>query len=196
MLLKCCIHYVNKFGKTSSGHRTGKGLSSSQFPRRAVLNNVQTIRKWHSLLMLVRLCSKSFEIGFSSTWIENFQMYKLGREKAEEPDVRARYRKGRGTRDQIDNIRWIIEKAREFQKTSTSVSLPDQLLSITSTPSIQQAWPRNRARPIAPLQQRATPAALPNCEVKLLVLLNQGDWTVPWAALEPSLQRCPITHTT
>ena len=50
-------------------------------------------------------------------------MYKLGRENAEEPDVRARYRKGRGTRDQIDNIRWIIEKAREFQKTSTSVSL-------------------------------------------------------------------------
>ena len=42
-------------------------------------------------------------------------MYKLGREKAEEPDVRARYRKGRGTRDQIDNIRWIIEKARELQ---------------------------------------------------------------------------------
>ena len=32
------------------------------------------------------------------------------------PDVQARFRKGRGTRDQIANIRWIIEKAREFQK--------------------------------------------------------------------------------
>ena len=32
------------------------------------------------------------------------------------PDVRAGFRKGRGTRDQIANIRWIIEKAREFQK--------------------------------------------------------------------------------
>ena len=32
------------------------------------------------------------------------------------PDVQADFRKGRGTRDQITNIRWIIEKAREFQK--------------------------------------------------------------------------------
>ena len=32
------------------------------------------------------------------------------------PDVQAGIRKGRGTRDQIANIRWIIEKAREFQK--------------------------------------------------------------------------------
>ena len=32
------------------------------------------------------------------------------------PDVQAGFRKGRGTRNQIANIRWIIEKAREFQK--------------------------------------------------------------------------------
>ena len=32
------------------------------------------------------------------------------------PDVQAGFRKGRGTKDQIANIRWIIEKAREFQK--------------------------------------------------------------------------------
>ena len=34
----------------------------------------------------------------------------------ERPDVQAGFRKGRGTRDQIANIRWIMEKAREFQK--------------------------------------------------------------------------------
>ena len=39
------------------------------------------------------------------------------------PDVQAGFRKGRGTRDQIANIHWIIEKAREFQKKSTSASL-------------------------------------------------------------------------
>ena len=33
-----------------------------------------------------------------------------------EPDVQAGFRKGRGTRDQIANIHWIMEKAREFQK--------------------------------------------------------------------------------
>ena len=32
------------------------------------------------------------------------------------PDVQGGFRKGRGTRDQIVNIRWIMEKAREFQK--------------------------------------------------------------------------------
>ena len=32
------------------------------------------------------------------------------------PDVQSGFRKGRGTRDQIANIRWIMEKAREFQK--------------------------------------------------------------------------------
>ena len=39
------------------------------------------------------------------------------------PDVQAGFRKVRGTRDQIANIHWIIKKQREFQKTSTSVSL-------------------------------------------------------------------------
>ena len=38
------------------------------------------------------------------------------------PDVQAGFRKGRGTRDQIANIRWIIKKAREFQK-KTSISV-------------------------------------------------------------------------
>ena len=39
------------------------------------------------------------------------------------PDVQARFRKGRGIRDQIGNIHWITEKASEFQKNSTSASL-------------------------------------------------------------------------
>ena len=39
------------------------------------------------------------------------------------PDVHAGFRKGRGTRDQIANICWIIKKEREFQKKSTSALL-------------------------------------------------------------------------
>ena len=39
------------------------------------------------------------------------------------PAVQTGFRKGRGTRDQIANIRWIMEKAREFQKTSISALL-------------------------------------------------------------------------
>ena len=43
------------------------------------------------------------------------------------PDVQAGFRKGRGTTNQIANISWIIEKAREFQKktsTSTLLTMP------------------------------------------------------------------------
>ena len=39
------------------------------------------------------------------------------------PDVQAGFRKGSGTRDQIANIRWIMKKAREFQKKSISALL-------------------------------------------------------------------------
>ena len=38
-------------------------------------------------------------------------------------DVQAEFRKGRGTRDQIANIHWIIEKARGFHKTSASLTI-------------------------------------------------------------------------
>ena len=45
------------------------------------------------------------------------------------PDVQAGFRKGRGTRDQIANILWIIEKAREFQKNiwSALLTMPNPL---------------------------------------------------------------------
>ena len=51
------------------------------------------------------------------------------------PDVQARFRKGRRTRDQIANIHWIIEKAREFQKkisTSALLTMP-KLLTVWIT---------------------------------------------------------------
>ena len=41
----------------------------------------------------------------------------------EPPDVQAGFRKGRGTRDQIVNIQWIIEKARDFQKKASIFAL-------------------------------------------------------------------------
>ena len=51
------------------------------------------------------------------------------------PKVQAGFRKGRGTRDQIANIHWIIEKTREFQKTYTSalLTMPKALTVWTTT---------------------------------------------------------------
>ena len=48
--------------------------------------------------------------------LKNLQARLQQYENHELPDVQAGFRKGRGTRDQIANIRWIMEKAREFQK--------------------------------------------------------------------------------
>ena len=103
MLLKCCSQYISKFGKLSSGHRTGKGQFSFQSPGWAMPKNVQATIRLHLFLMLVRLCSKSFKQGFNSTWTRNW-------------DVQARFIKGRGTREQTANIWWIIQKAKEFQE--------------------------------------------------------------------------------
>ena len=64
-IIKCCTQYVSKFGKLSSGHRTGKGQFSFQSQRRAMPKNAHTTRELHSFCLLVRPCSKSFKLGFS-----------------------------------------------------------------------------------------------------------------------------------
>ena len=103
MLWKCCTQYASKFGKRSSGHRTGKGQFSFQFQRKVMQKNAQTTTQVHSSNMLAKQCSKFSKTGFNSMWTVKFQMFWLDLEKAED-------------RDQIANIHWIIEKAREFQK--------------------------------------------------------------------------------
>ena len=52
MLLKCYPHYVSKFGKLSSGHRTGKGQFSFQSPRKATPKNIQTAARLCSFHMM------------------------------------------------------------------------------------------------------------------------------------------------
>ena len=52
--INCCIQYASKFGKLSSGHRTGKGQFSFQSQRKAMQNNAQTTTQLHSSHMLVK----------------------------------------------------------------------------------------------------------------------------------------------
>ena len=112
VLGKGCTQYTSKFGKCISDHRTGKGQFSFHFQRKAMLKDAQSTTHLHSShtnkIMLKILQAR-------------LQLYK----NCELPDVQEGFRKGRGTRDPISNIHWIIEKAREFQekKTSTSASL-------------------------------------------------------------------------
>ena len=88
MLQKCCTQYDSKFGKFSSGYRTGKDLFSSQSQRRAMPINVQTTAQLHSSHMLAKKCSKFSKPGFNSTLTMNSQMFKLDLGKAEEPEIK------------------------------------------------------------------------------------------------------------
>ena len=111
MMPRCCIQYVSKYGRPSTGHRTGKGQSSSQFPRRVVLKNVLTIGQLHSSPMLVWSCLKSCMLGCSIMQTEDFQISKLGLEKAEEPEIK------------LPTFTGSLRKLGNSRKTSTSVSL-------------------------------------------------------------------------
>ena len=54
----------------------------------AMPKNVQTTLQLHLFCILVRFCSKSFKVGFSSMQNKNFQMYRLGLEKLEESEIK------------------------------------------------------------------------------------------------------------
>ena len=60
------------------------------------------------------------------------------------PDIQAGFRKGRGTRDQIANICWIVEKAREFQKNYNSCTpMPQNWKRSVFIPIPSKAMPKN-----------------------------------------------------
>ena len=103
-LWKCCTQYASKFGKLSSGLRTGKGQFSFQSQRKAIPKNAQN---YHTVALISHTSIVMLKILQA-----RLQQYM----NCKRPDVQAGFRKGRGSRDQIANNRWIIEKATEFQK--------------------------------------------------------------------------------
>ena len=104
MLLKCCTKYVSKFGKLSSGHRTGKGQFFIPIPKKG---NAKECSNYHTIALISHASKVMLKILQA-----RLQQYV----NQELPDVQGGFRKDRGTRDQIVLIYWIIEKAREFQK--------------------------------------------------------------------------------
>ena len=91
-------------GKLSSGHRTGKAQFSFQSQRKA---NAKECSNYCTIALISHASKVMLKILEA-----RLQQY-INRELT---DVQDGFRKSRGTRDQIANIRWIIEKAREFQK--------------------------------------------------------------------------------
>ena len=109
MLLKCCIQYASKSGKLSNGHRTGKVFIS--IPKKG---NAKECSNYRTIALISQTSKVMLKI--LQARLQEHMNHEL-------PNVQAGFRKGRGTRDQIANIRWIIEKAIELQKKSSSVLL-------------------------------------------------------------------------
>ena len=86
MLWKCCTQYASKFGKLSNGHRTGKGQNSFQSQRKALPKKVQITAQLHSSHTLVKGMLKIIQARLQQ-YVNNFQMFKLDLEKAEEPEI-------------------------------------------------------------------------------------------------------------
>ena len=124
MLWKCCTQYASKFGKLSSGHRTGK-ISFHSNPKQCSHYHTIALISHASKVMLKSLQAR-------------LQQYM----NCEVPDVQAGFRKGRGIRDQIANICWIIEKENS-RKTSISALLTmPKPLTVWITINCGKFWKR------------------------------------------------------
>ena len=104
MLWKCCTQYASKFGKLSSGHRTGK----SQFSFQKKGNAKECSNK----------CTIALFLHASKVMLKILQARLQQYLNHELPDGQAGFRKGRGTRDQMANILWIIRKQESSRKVS------------------------------------------------------------------------------
>ena len=102
MLWKCCTQYASKFGKLSNGHRTGKVFIP--IPKKG---NAKECSNYRTIALILH--TNKIMLKILQARLQQFVNWEL-------PDVQAGFRKGRGPRDQIANICWIIEKAREFEK--------------------------------------------------------------------------------
>ena len=99
MLLNCCTQYVSKFGKLSSGHRTGKGPFSFQSQRKAMSKDAPTTAQMYSSQHASEVMLKILQA--------RLQQYV----NSELLDIQAGFRK-----DQIAHIHWIIKEGGKFQE--------------------------------------------------------------------------------
>ena len=103
MLWKCFTQYASKFGILSSGHKAGKGVFIP-IPKKG--NAKECSNYWTNALISH---ARKLMLKVLQARLQQYVNHEF-------TDVPAGFRKGRRTRDQIANICWIMEKAREFQK--------------------------------------------------------------------------------
>ena len=116
MLSKCCTQYASKFGK-----QWPQDQKRSVFIPIPMKGNAKEPSNYCPIALIPYVRKVMPQIPQAG-----LQQYVNG----ELPDVQSGFRKGRGTRDQIANIHWIVEKARNFQK-NIYICLTDYMKAFT-----------------------------------------------------------------
>ena len=110
MLLKCCTQYASKLGNSAVATR----LEKSVFIPIPKKSNAKECSNYHTIALITH--ASKVMLKLLQARLQKYMNGKL-------PDVQDGFRKGRATRDQIANICWIIEKARNSRKIPVSALL-------------------------------------------------------------------------
>ena len=118
MLWKCCTHYVSKMENSA----VASGLEKVSFNSNPKESQSQIRLKYHTIALISHTGKVVLKI--LQARLQQYVNHEL-------PDVQAVFKKGRGARDQIANICWIIKKAREFQKNICFIDYAKDFVWIT-----------------------------------------------------------------
>ena len=181
MLWKWCTQYDSKFGKLSSGYRTGKGQFLFQSQRKAMPKDVQTTAQLHSSHMLVKKCSKFSKPGFNSMWTMNFQIFKLDSEKAREPEIKlptpiGSWKKQESSRKtssvQFSSVaQSCLTLCNPMNWSTPGLPVHYQLLEFTQT---HVHWVHDAIQPSHPLSSPSPPAPNPSQHQSLFQWVNSS----------------------
>ena len=130
MLSKCCTQYASKFGKLSSGHRTGK-VVFIPIPKKGNAKECSNYRAIALISHTIKVMLKILQA--------RLQQYM----NCELPDVQAGFRKGRGTRDKLSTSAGPLKKQESSRKTSISAVLTiPKPLTVWITINCGKFWKR------------------------------------------------------
>ena len=130
MLWKCCTQYASKFGKLSSGHRTGKGIFIP-IPKKG---NVKECSNYCTIAPISHASKVMLKI--LQARLQQYVNHEL-------PDVQTGFRKGKGTKIKLPTSAGSSKKQESSRKTSTSALLTtSKPLTVCTTTNAGKFWKR------------------------------------------------------
>ena len=131
MLWKSCSQYASIFWKTQQWPQAWKRSVFIPIPKKG---NAKERSNYCTIALISHVSKRMLKI--LQARLKQYVNQEL-------PDVQAKFGKGRGTRDEVSNICWIIEKAREFQKNiySALLTMPKPL-TLWITTNCGKFWKR------------------------------------------------------